>query len=77
MRIISKKNHCIWLGRSLGTWNDFGAVVLLEISRHSGDSPVAWRRYGGRGGHGVGPHLYRGGPRVGSWALGLAHGSID
>jgi hypothetical protein len=30
MRIISKKNHRIWLGRSLGTWNDFGAVVLLE-----------------------------------------------
>jgi hypothetical protein len=38
---------------------------------------AAWRRYGGWVGYGEGPHLYRGGPRVGSWALGLAHGSID
>jgi hypothetical protein len=40
---------------------------------------AAWRRggYGGRGGHGEGPHLYRGGPEVASWALKLAHGSID
>jgi hypothetical protein len=38
---------------------------------------AAWRRYGGWVGYGEGPDLYRGGPRVGSWALGLAHGSID
>jgi hypothetical protein len=46
-------------------------------SRHDGGSLAAWGRYGGRGGCGEFPKLYRGGPRVGSWALELIHGSID
>jgi hypothetical protein len=51
--------------------------VLLARSRCGGDSLATWRRYGGRLGHEEGPHLYSGGPRVGSWDLGLAHGSIE
>jgi hypothetical protein len=51
--------------------------VLLTRSRHGGGNLAAWGRYGGRGGRGKFSNLYRGGPMVGSWALELAHGSID